>query len=449
MFKNNILIFIAISAILLIDNIDATAVNVAIPSIAHDLSSNLLSCQWILNNYYIFAAACFLFAGYLSDSIGIKKILLVGIALINLSSLCIGVSNQLIIILIFRAIQGIGYALTFTMILFVMRSSFPGEDKRKSMAIFIAIVSISATIGPAVGAFLTYYLNWHWIFLINLPIGLLCFICIHNGLPETSIKEKITQRHIVSLILIEVGLLSFATFLTLANNWSAENKWLFGIMLGIAVLCLILHFWYKKINQINIPDFSMLSDLRFNIMLILRFIVQFISISLFYALPIYLEMTLHYSILQSGILFSLMTLCSSVSSYALGYFPKNIKDKQMIIIGYCLILIGSTIFYFQSLTINYAFISLILAVYGIGFSILYTAINTLFMHTSNQYPSGACSGIYYTLSFIAGTTGVLSVSFLMQSHLFGVISIHSILLMWSILSVISILLSISKRGELA
>ena len=122
---NNFLVFLAIAIILFIDNVDINALNVALPIIALDIGSDISSSQWIINIYFIFSAAFFIPAGYIGDRFGLRNTLCLGVFLILLSSLFCGIADSTAFMLISRAIQGVGYAFTFSMMLLITTISIP------------------------------------------------------------------------------------------------------------------------------------------------------------------------------------------------------------------------------------------------------------------------------------------------------------------------------------
>src|ERR1051325_3842842 len=175
--------------------LDMTIVNVALPSIKNDLGFSETSLAWVVNAYLLTYGGCLLLGGRLGDLLGHRLLFLVGIILFTLGSLACGTATDKAFLVAARAVQGIGGAVSSAVSLSLMMTLFtePGE-RAKAMGIFGFVAAGGGSVGVVLGGVLTDYLNWHWIFLVNVPIGaLVVFLSLRllPGTPGTAKGQRI------------------------------------------------------------------------------------------------------------------------------------------------------------------------------------------------------------------------------------------------------------------
>src|SRR4051794_26570423 len=164
--------------------LDATIVNVALPSIRKDLGFSQTSLAWVVNAYLLTYGGCLLLGGRLGDLFGHRRLFLIGISLFTLASLVCGLSTSQELLLGARAVQGVGGAIASAVSLSLLMTLFTEPaDRAKAMGVFGFVASGGGSIGVLLGGVLTDVLNWHWIFLVNLPIGVAVIVVSARLLP--------------------------------------------------------------------------------------------------------------------------------------------------------------------------------------------------------------------------------------------------------------------------
>jgi EmrB/QacA subfamily drug resistance transporter len=162
---------------MLMNILDQTIVNVALPTIQHDLHFSQASLAWVIDAYLITFAGTLLLAGRLGDLFGRKKVFLVGVALFTVASLACGAANTQILLISARFVQGLGAALSSSVILAIVVADFPkAQERAKAMSAYIIVAVGGGSLGLLIGGYVTQALSWHWIFFINIPIGAATFI---------------------------------------------------------------------------------------------------------------------------------------------------------------------------------------------------------------------------------------------------------------------------------
>jgi EmrB/QacA subfamily drug resistance transporter len=157
--------------------LDATIVNVALPSIQHDLHFTQGNLTWVVNGYLITFGGFLLLAGRLGDLVGRKKVFLAGLVMFTAASILCGVSSDQTLLIVARLLQGIGGAVASSVILAIIVTEFPGRSEQtKAMGLYAFVSAGGGSIGLLAGGLLTQSLDWHWIFFVNVPIGMLAFL---------------------------------------------------------------------------------------------------------------------------------------------------------------------------------------------------------------------------------------------------------------------------------
>ena len=171
--RNRWIALVVLCAGMLMIILDQTIVNVALPSIQSDLGFSQSGLAWVVNAYLIAFGGLLLLAGRLGDLIGRKRIFLGGLALFTLASLLCGAAQSQDVLVAARFVQGVGGALTSAVILGMIVTLFPRPDEQaKAIGVFSFVAAAGGSIGLLAGGVLTEALNWHWIFFVNIPIGI-------------------------------------------------------------------------------------------------------------------------------------------------------------------------------------------------------------------------------------------------------------------------------------
>jgi EmrB/QacA subfamily drug resistance transporter len=166
--------------------LDIAVVNTAIPSMARDLHADLGGVQWVVDAYTLALASVVLTAGSLADRLGRRRLFAIGLAIFTVASLACALADSIAVLNTARAVQGIGGAIMFAVSLALLAHAFPSPRERAgALAVYGATIASSFAIGPLVGGALTTGLDWRWIFLVNIPIGLLCLAGTFHGVEES------------------------------------------------------------------------------------------------------------------------------------------------------------------------------------------------------------------------------------------------------------------------
>src|SRR5687768_10490526 len=210
--------------------LDVTIVGVALPSIRTDLGFSESSLAWVVNAYLITFGGFLLLGGRLGDLFGHRRLFLIGISLFTLASLACGVANTQGLLVAARAVQGIGGAVVSAVALSLLMTLFTEQaDRAKAMGVFGFVLSGGGVIGVLAGGVLTDVLNWHWIFLVNLPVGVLVYMLSLRLLP-TQRGPAASGRVDVAGAITVTGSLMLAVYAIINGN---EEGWTSTQTLGL------------------------------------------------------------------------------------------------------------------------------------------------------------------------------------------------------------------------
>src|SRR6201989_1494435 len=170
--------------------LDITIVNIALPAIQRALGASFSDLQWVVDAYALALATCVLTAGSLADLFGRKRLFLLGIGLFTLASVACGLANDPLFLIIARGVQGIGGSMMFATALALLSQEFHGKERGTAFGLWGAVIGAAVAIGPLAGGMLTSWLSWRWIFLVNIPIGVVAIFLGMRLLRESSNPEQ-------------------------------------------------------------------------------------------------------------------------------------------------------------------------------------------------------------------------------------------------------------------
>jgi EmrB/QacA subfamily drug resistance transporter len=299
---------IVVCLAMLMNALDGSIVNVALPSIQRDLGFSQANLTWVIDAYLITFGSFLLMAGRLGDLVGRKRVFLFGVALFTASSALCGFATSQTMLIAGRFIQGTGGAISASVILAIIITEFPEKSERaRAMSAYIFVAVGGGAVGLVVGGIISQTINWHWIFFINLPIGAVTFM-LGRALIEENVGIGIRKGiDIVGSVLVTVALAVGIYAIVTATQYG----WLSLHTLGIgAVTAAMLGGFVILESRLQNPIVP-LRILRLRTLMGTSVIRGFLAtgmFSTFFLGALYLERVLHYDPLKTGLAFLPITL---------------------------------------------------------------------------------------------------------------------------------------------
>jgi EmrB/QacA subfamily drug resistance transporter len=407
--KNRWIALIVLCTGFLMIVLDATVVNVALPSIQDDLGFSPSSLAWVVNAYLIAFGGLLLLAGRLGDLISRRRMFLSGLVVFTLASLACGISQSEGMLVGARFVQGVGGAMTSSVILGMIFTMFPEpREQAKAMGIFSFVASGGGSVGLILGGVLTDLISWHWIFFINLPIGIATGImALRYVRPDRGIGFGKGADILGALLSTASLMLLVYTIVQPAakDGWGASNTLLFAagaVALGVAF---VVRESTAAHPLIPLRIFKVREVAAANAIQGLLVAGMF---GTFFMGSLYLQRVLHYTPLQIGLAFLPLTLVMGIVSVR--YTERLIMrfgPRRTLVPGMSLVLVGLLLFSRTPVDGTYLRDLLpIMPLIGLGFAICGPSLVTLAMSGAHRDDAGLASGLINTTTQVGGALGL-------------------------------------------
>jgi EmrB/QacA subfamily drug resistance transporter len=399
--------------------LDVTVVNVALPSIQNDLRFSTSSLAWVVNAYLIAFGGLLLLAGRLGDLVGRRTILTIGLGVFTGASLLCGVAESQGLLVGARFLQGIGGAMTSAVVLGMIVTMFPEPaEQAKAIGVFAFVASAGGSVGLLAGGVLTQSINWHWIFFVNVPIGIVTAALVLRLLERDQGIGLREGADIPGAALITSALmLGVYTIVKPAADygWSATRT------LGLAAISLVLlaAFLAREATArkplIPLRIFRSRNITGANLIQVLTVAGMF---GMFFLGSLYLRRVLHYDALQIGLAFLPVTI--TMGALSLRYSERLIMRfgaRTTLLPGLTLVVAGLVLF--ARVPVNGGYIKDVLPtmiLLGTGVGSCFPALMTIAMSGATRSDAGLASGLVNTTAQVGGALGLAVLATVSTSH---------------------------------
>ena len=398
--------------------LDATIVNVALPSIQHDLHFTQSSLTWVIDGYLITFGGLLLLAGRLGDLVGRKRVFLAGLVLFTVASVLCGLATSQGMLIAFRLLQGVGGAVASSVILAIIVTEFPERvDQAKAMGLYAFVSAGGGSIGLLAGGALTQSLDWHWIFFVNVPIGLITFVLGSALIEENEGIGLAGGVDVLGSILITAATMLGAFAIVKSSEYGISSARTLGV--GGASLALLAGFLVLE-SRLENPIMP-LRILRLRMLMgssLVRGMLITGMFSAFFLGSLYLEHVLHYNAIQTGLAFMPLTISIAVLSMGgsarlverFGAVPTLIGGLGAIIAGLAVLTtqgVGAS--YFPGLFVPFTLL-------GLGAGASFLPLLTIGMSDAPPRDAGLASGIVNVSVQLFGAIGLATLGTIATDH---------------------------------
>jgi EmrB/QacA subfamily drug resistance transporter len=385
--------------------LDNTVVNVALPAIQEDLGADLSELEWIVAGYALTFAALMLTGGKLADLLGRRLIFVVGLAVFTLSSLACGLADSGEVLIAARIVQGVGAALMNPATLSIISATFPPHQRGLAIGIWAGVSALALAIGPLVGGLLTEHASWHWIFFINVPIGLVAIAASFVLIDETRDTSEVQRLDLPGLLASGVGLFALTYALIEANTYG----WTSGRILAsfaVAVVALVGFVLLEQHQRTPMLDLSLFRNSTFAGANAVMLLVALAMFGVFFFVSLYMQNVLGYSAVQAGAAFLPMTLLIVLIAPIAGKSSDRFGSRWLMAVGMALLAVQ--LFYFSRLGIEEGYLTLLPAMLigGVGMALVMTPAAAAAMSGVPVDKVGVGSAVLNSARQVGGSIGI-------------------------------------------
>ncbi len=403
--------------------LDTTIVNVALPSIRADLGFSETSLAWVVNAYLLTFGGFLLLGGRLGDLFGRRRMFLIGIALFTIASIACGLANSQGLLVAARAVQGLGGAVVSAVSLSLMMNLFTEPAERaKAMGVFGFVAAGGGSIGVLLGGVLTDLLDWHWIFLVNVPIGFAVYVFSLRLLPAARGQASSERLDVAGSVTVTTSLMLAVYAIVNGNDAGWTSTQTLGLLAAAAVLLAVFLGIEARVSSPLVPlgIFKLRNVATANIVGVLWAAAMF---AWFFLSALYLQLVLGYSPLQVGLAFLPANLI--MGAFSIGLSARLVLRfgfRAPLATGLSLAAVGLVVFARAPVDGSFAADVLpAMILLGFGAGIAFNPMLLAAMSDVAPEESGLASGVVNTAFMMGGALGLAVLASLAASRTGGLL----------------------------
>jgi len=424
---NPYLIAFVVSIATFMEVLDTTIANVALRHIAGGLAVGIDESTYVITSYLVANAIVLSISGWLATVIGRKRFYMICVAVFAMSSLLCGLAWSLESLVLFRILQGLGGGGMATSEQAILADSFPPHKRGQAFAIYGVAVVVAPVVGPTLGGWITDTYSWHWVFLINLPMGILSLVLVGTLVSEPSGAEEERRRLLrnglrvdfvgFALVAIGLGSLEFVLDEGQRNDWFGSTMIVcFALVAGACLLALIP---WELTREDPIVDIRLLGRRQFGGCFLVMLATGAVLIATTQMLPQLLQAELNYTALLAGLALSPGGIITMMMMPIVGRLVSVVQPKYLLVFGACVV--AGAMWHLTGLTgdITYGYAALSRVILGVGLPFLFLPVTTASYDGVPPDKTNQASALINVARNIGGSMGVaLSQTILAQRQQF-------------------------------
>jgi DHA2 family multidrug resistance protein len=403
--SNRILTAAAVMAATIMQVLDTTIINVALPNMAGQLDATPDNISWVLTSYLIASAIIMPLTGFITDRIGQKRFLLISIAGFVITSMLCGMAASLFQMVLFRFLQGVFGASLVPLSQSIMLQIFPGEQRGKAMAIWAMGVMVAPIMGPTLGGWLTEVISWRWTFYINLPVGIVSFILAMRYVPDTPTKERRMDWLGFASLALGIGALQLVLDRGNEDDWFSSATIIFAAI--VSALSFVFFLVYTLTGKHHpLFDLRIFKDRNF---LVASLIMTTIGVGFFGGMvlqSLYLQNYLGYPTFEAGLYMAPRGLASFLVMVVVGKLSGKVPPRNFIFVGICASVLGNYLMTNFSGDISAHELILPMMLQGMGMGLIFVPVSTIAFTTLPKEIAAEAAGIYSLIRAVGSSFGI-------------------------------------------
>ncbi|MQM40096.1 Multidrug export protein EmrB [wastewater metagenome] len=398
------LVTVSIMLATIMQALDTTIANVALPHMQGAMSATEEQISWVLTSYIVAAAVATPLTGFLSARWGRKRLFIASVAGFTVASVLCGVAQSLDEIVLFRLLQGIFGAGLVPLSQAVLLDTFPRERHGSAMAMWGIGVMVGPILGPTLGGYLTEYYNWRWVFFINLPFGLLALAGILAFVQETPRQDRRFDVFGFALLGIAIGALQLMLDRGQSQDWFASGE----IIIETCVAALGLYLFVAHTLTARDPflhpalfrDRNLLTGLAF------IFLVGVILLATLALLPPFLQNLMGYPVVTTGLVLAPRGLGSMTAMFLVGRLVNRVDIRWLITLGLCLT--ATSLFGMAQFNLEIAPMAVVYTgiIQGLGLGFTFVPLSTITFSTLAEHLRTEATALFSLMRNIGSSIGI-------------------------------------------
>jgi EmrB/QacA subfamily drug resistance transporter len=395
--ENYTLLILSISLAIFMSSLDGTIVNIALPAISESFRISSTTVSWVATSYLLVMVGCVLVFGKIADVIGFKRVFLVGFTIFTLGSLFCATLPEILgglySLIASRMFQAVGGAMIAAIAPAMVTAYIPADQKGKAMGIIMIFAALGTALGPTIGGVLTQYLTWHWIFFINVPVGIVAVLLgakvIPHSVPAAGAPTPFDRAG---------AMLAFAGLASLVFVVSEGESlgWTSPVILFLALIAAASLAWFIRNELMTadpLLDLSLFKSRNFFLANLLLFFVFFSFSGISYLLPFYMKYVRNYDTSTAGLILTSLSVAMMAAGYLAGQLFNRLGPRKLCILAGIPLILGYFLMTRLHTYTSTGYIVASLLLIGFGLGLVVTPITTMIMMSVPKNRSGMISSL--------------------------------------------------------
>jgi DHA2 family multidrug resistance protein len=409
------IVTVALMMAVLLQVLDTTIANVALPHMMASMSATQETINWVLTSYIVASAIAIPITGWLADRVGRRRLFIWSVATFTAASVLCAMAQNLPEMVAFRALQGVSGAFLVPIAQAVMFDINPPEKHGRAMAMFGMGVMIGPILGPVLGGWLTENFSWRWVFLVNLPVGVICTLMLLRYMPRFETSRR--RFDLFGFALLALALGSLQMMLDRGEQLGWFESWEVCIELGLCIGAAWMFVVHLATAREPIFDPRMFADRTFAFSLLFMAVTGVLLLAGLALLPPLLQRLLGYSVLDSGFLTAPRGIGTLISMMAAGRLMGKVDARALVFAGVALMALSLWQMTGFSLDMGSRLVVTSGLVQGLGLGLIFVPLQSLaFASLPAQYRTTAAALLNLARN-IGGSVGISMVTFLLARNL--------------------------------
>ncbi|MEH7341042.1 MDR family MFS transporter [Priestia megaterium] len=414
--NNKILVMTGLMIGIIFSELDETVVNTAMPTIIRDLGG-LSMYGWVAGIYMLALSAFMPILGKLADLFSRKKVYFASMAFFIGGSIICGLSHSMIMLLIGRGIQGLGAGGLMPLAMTISSDLFPVEQRAKVQAFMGPVMFIPMLLGPLMGGFFVDQASWHWIFFVNIPVGLIAVIFLASGLKEVHERKKVTIDWAGAILLVAAIISLLITPVLVENEGYTWSSPFIVSLLCVGVILIGLFIWVESKVIEPIVPLHLFRNRNILVLSLLVFTVGCGLMGSFSSFPYFAQKVLGLTPTESGYLTLPMMVGAVATSIVSGFLLTKVRYRELFVISFIMPVIG--FYLFSKLDISTTTLQVIIFFFitGLGLGVMFGGDNLIVQESVEKEHKGIALATVPLFQSIGATVGVSMFGTLLSSTL--------------------------------